>query len=91
MEITPDTAASLGSKIAELDLTPEELRLLQGVLAEPSEVDGFGQNPVPDYLRMIQKPVEQRWVDQGSGDALWKSDGTEAGVDAVWSMHGGQT
>lgn len=88
MEITPDTAASLGNKIAALDLTAEELRLLQGVLAEPSEVEGFADNPVPKYLPLIQGPVQQRYdIGASKGEELWKSDGTEA----VWSMHGGQT
>lgn len=92
MEINPDTATSLGNKIAALELTPEELRLLQGVLAEPSEVEGFSENPAPKYLPMIQGPIQQRYDSEGNkgGNAettLWKSDGTTA----VWSMHGGQT
>ena len=92
MDITQDTATSLGSKIAALDLTAEELRLLQGVLAEPGEVEGYGDSPVPKYLPMIQGPIQQRYDSEGNkgGNAettLWKSDGTTA----VWSMHGGQT
>ncbi len=43
MEITPETATSLGTKLAALDLTPEEGVLLATLLATEDDVDGFAQ------------------------------------------------
>ena len=41
MNITPDTATSLGNKLAHLELTKEEGILLHTLLSDEPEVGGF--------------------------------------------------
>jgi len=78
MNITSDTAASLGEKLAGLNLTDEEGVLLTTLLGDESEVSGFGADrPAPDgfslnfeeikvtYMPRVLDPLPGAWKREG--------------------------
>lgn len=79
MKINPETAETLGSKLAGLNLTEEEGVLLTTLLAGESEVSGFGRDGKRDatipnyeeikvtYLSKVISPLPNAWnIEQGS-------------------------
>ncbi len=79
MKINPETAATLGDKLASLNLTEEEGVLLTTLLADDSEVSGFGrygerqgvtlnyEEIKVTYLSKVISPLPKSWnIEQGS-------------------------
>ncbi len=62
MKITPETATTLGGKLAALELSDEEGALLAVLLRDDAEVAGFGYTEVEWTVRSkVLDPLPARW------------------------------
>lgn len=73
MEITSATAASLGEKLAGLELSAEEGALLGALLAEGPEVSGFGHQPERPGFSFNFEEIKVNVLDPLPGP--WKPSG----------------
>lgn len=80
MEINETTAASLGEKLANLELSNEEGALLSALLAPEDEVSGFSKQDDPGAYAMhkVKKfapsvfgPVDKNWSWGASQSTQW--------------------
>ena len=76
MDITEATAASLGEKLAQVDLTAEEGALLAALLAPGPEVEGLGVGDANDPRIMFETFRKQNLPSVlGPLPGAWKQPG----------------
>ena len=81
MNITSETATSLGNKLAGLELTTEEGALLQTILSEEPEVAGFVRHDTAKAAAMTADlgPLVRGQISMGYTEVEWTYAKSENG------------